>query len=132
MNTMVKSSQTQEIPNPAAARFSDSLRRYSNLLLVGAAMVGLAGCDYRSVEQADGSKVDVPLGKPGTKTLPARFVNGHRELGSGVYVFSVDNWPESLASFKKQHPDLRVTAIGPAGQFTHGLFTSFVVNTEAK
>ena len=129
MNTLTLRERTHE-PGEMGS-FPSSLRRWANLFLTGAVALAAAGCS-QTVEKADGTKTELPFGESGTLAVPARYAQGYRNVGEGVFIFSSDQWPESLASFKKQHPQLRVTAIGPAGQESHGRFTSFVVDTETR
>ena len=72
-----------------------------------------------------------------------------KEIGSGVWLFGIESWdqigqfPEALASFKREHPNLRVTAMTTNFSLFQGMFVfsgvddqilpnGYVVNTEEK
>ena len=42
------------------------------------------------------------------------------DRGEGVYQFPVADWPQSLVDFRKEHPELKVTAMFAGEQFGGG------------
>ena len=54
----------------------------------------------------------------------------YNDLGEGVYTLESDNWPKNLVSFKKEHPELIVTAVYSDQEGGYGATLSYLVVTE--
>ena len=94
--------------------------------LVALVCFSLAGATLPSCTEANASR-EVNVESTSLSTTP------WNDLGEGVYTFEFDRtWPAALVKFRKEHPDLTITAMYADREREYGITAWIVIVTEKR